>query len=178
MPQTVLAFLAMMIVTMLSLNQQQSMLLAYELMLNDEMEFMASAIAQQALEYVSQREFDAAVAGSGTVNNPSELQDLPFVTGNNCKLIGLPILCTDLDDFHQMAPDTLRFVGRDNSTGFDFAVTAEVFYVDVSLNPDSSVTYETYSKVIAVEAEDVTGIMLKPIRLSRLIVCEPGDGCL
>lgn len=177
MPQTVLAFLAMMIVTMLSLNQQQSMLLAYELMLNDEMEVMASAIAQQALQYVSQRDFDAAVAGGGTVNSATELQDVPFITGNNCTLVGLQFTCVDIDDFNQMDPDTLTFTGRDN-TDFLFAVTAEVFYVDPSLNPDSAVTYETYTKMIAVEAEDVTGIMLQPIRLTRVIACEPTDGCL
>ncbi len=176
MPQTVLAFLAMMIVTMLSLNQQQSMLLAYELMLNDEMEIMASAVAQQALEYISQREFDAAVSGSGSVNNPNELQDLPFSTGNNCALEGPLVLCQDLDDFHGIVTDSLSFSGRDNT--FFFVINVEVYYVDAALNPDSSVTYETYSKVVAVEAMDAMDIMLTPIRLTRLVACEPGDGCL
>ncbi len=177
MPQTVLAFLAMMIVTVLSLNQQQSMLLAYELMLNDEMEFMASAVALQAMEYITQREFDAAVAGTGTVATPAELQDLPFVAGNACDLEGPLLTCIDLDDFHDMLPDTLAFIGR-NSATFAFSVSAEVYYVDETLNPDSTVTYETYSKIVAVEAEDVSGIMLKPIRLTRLVACEPEDGCL
>ena len=108
MPQTVLAFLAMMIVTLLSLNQQQSMLLAYELMVNDEMEFMASAVALRAMEYVTRRDFDAAVSGAGTVASPAALQDLPFLSGNACKLEGaLVVLCVDLDDFHKMLPDTL-----------------------------------------------------------------------
>lgn len=176
MPQTVLAFLAMMIVTMLSLNQQQSMLLAYELMLNDEMEFMASAVALRSIEYISQREFDNAVSGTATVSNPSELQDLPFVAGNDCLLQGVDLTCLDMDDYHGMVVDTMSFSGRDDT--FEFAVTAEVFYVDDTVNPDSSVTYETYAKLIAVEAQDVMGIMLKPIRITRLVVCEPADGCL
>jgi hypothetical protein len=177
MPQTVLAFLAMMIVTLLSLNQQQSMLLAYELMVNDEMEFMASAVALQAMEYVTRRDFDAAVSGTATVAAPSELQDLPFITGNSCELEGPVVFCVDLDDFHKMLPDTLAFTGR-NSTTFSFAVSTEIYYVDDALNPDSSVTYQTFSKIVAVEAADVMGFMDKPIRLTRLVACEPDDGCL
>ncbi len=178
MPQTVLAFLAMMIVTLLSLNQQHSMVLAYELMLNDEMEFMASAVAQRALEYISQREFDAAVAGTATVTDSSSLQLPPFSIGNDCSLIGDPALtsCTDLDDFHGMLPDTLKFVSRDGE--FTFIVSAEVFYVDDTVNPDSAIGTQTYSKTIAVQVEDALGIMLQPIRLTRLVACEPSDGCL
>ncbi len=178
MPQTVLAFLAMMIVTMLSLNQQQSMLLAYELMLNDEMEFMASAVALRSIEYISQRDFDNAVAGGATVANPSELQDLPFVQNNFCRLQGALFSnpCIDIDDFHGMTVDTVAFSARADS--FAFAIRAEVQYVDDAINPDSSVTYETYAKLISVEAQDVMGIMLQPIRITRLVVCEPADGCL
>ena len=178
MPQTVLAFLAMLIVTMLSLSQQQTMLLAYELMLNDEMEVMAAAISMQAMEYISQREFDAAVAGTNSVANPNELQDWPFTAGNSCSLQGPLLFCTDLDDFHQMTADTLEFVGRDDTSPFRFTVTADVAYVDPALNPDSTVSYETYAKLISVSVRDVTDIMLQPITLSRLIVCEPADGCL
>ena len=153
------------------------MLLAYELMLNDEMEVMASAVSMQAMEYITNREFDAAVAGTNTVTNPTALQDLPFTPGNTCPLQGSLLLCSDLDDFHQMTPDTLAFTGRDN-TPFLFTVTADIGYVDPAINPDSTVLYETYAKLVSVEAEDVMGIMLQPIRLTRLIVCAPGDGCL
>ena len=152
------------------------MLLAYELMLNDEMEFMASAVALRSIEYISQRDFDNAVAGTATVSNPSELQDLPFVQNNNCPLRGAPFPCLDIDDYHGMTVDTVAFRARADS--FAFAIRAEVQYVDDAVNPDSSVTYETYAKLISVEAQDVMGIMLKPIRITRLVVCEPADGCL
>ncbi|MFK7844786.1 MAG: hypothetical protein AB8G77_05745 [Rhodothermales bacterium] len=176
MPQTVLAFLAMMIVTMLSLNQQHSMVLAYELMLNDEMEFMASAVALRAMEYISQRDFDAAVAGTATVTDPTNLQASPFNVGNDCTLQGAINFCTDIDDFHGMLPDTMVFSGRDGD--FKFTVSAEIYYVDDVVNPDSAVSTQTYSKTVAVIAQDVLGIMLQPIRLTRLVACEPGDGCL
>ncbi|MEZ4699549.1 MAG: hypothetical protein R2834_04400 [Rhodothermales bacterium] len=177
MTQTLLAFLAMMIVTLLSINQQQRILRTYEAMLDDEMEVMASGIALQAMEVIEGKAFDSATLGGASVSNPSALTALPFATGNGCSLRGLNTLCDDVDDFHEMTPDTLSFTMRDGAT-YAFEVTATVQYVTVT---GSSVTVSagpTYEKQITVSLQDVPAtpggrrLLINPVRLSRLKACD------
>jgi hypothetical protein len=175
MPQTIGAFLAMLITSLLAINQQRAVLQSYEKMADDAMEVMSSGVALQCMDFISRKSFDDAVVG-GFVTDPSQLEDLPFGSNVACDMTGNGGACDDIDDFHQMSPDTLAFVAR-NGNMVEFTVTSEVFYVDQSLNPDSMVTYETYAKMIVVEVQDVEGVMRSPSRLSRLITCDVSKGC-
>ena len=175
MPQTLQAFLAMFVVTLLSINQQRSVLQSYDTMLGQATEVMSSGVALQALEYITSRDFDQQVVGSNFVTSPSQLTSPSFTTGNNC-VFSPTDPCDDLDDYHVMTPDTLRF-DTPNGGFHNFAVSADVFYVDPTLNPDSMVTYQTYSKMVTVVVTDITNIMDYPVQISRLITCDAGDGC-
>lgn len=179
MPQTLLAFLAMMIVTLLSINQQQRILRTYEAMLDDEMEVMAAGVALQALEVIEATAFDSATLGGATVATPAELTALPFPTGNGCSLRGLNALCDDVDDFHQMTPDTLQFTMRDGTT-YAFLVTAEVNYVTTTGAGIAPAVSQTYDKQVTVILQDVPlpggrRLLFNPVRLSRLKSWEPGS---
>ncbi len=175
MPQTLLAFLAMMIVTLLSMNQQQSLLRAYEAMLDDEMEVMAGSIALQAMEVIQARAFDSATI-AGPVTDPSALTAPPFATDNGCSLRGLNTLCDDVDDFHMMTPDTLSFSLRGGLT-YRFSVTAEVRYIDTTGSLDTPSLTPTYDKEVVVVVRDVPlpngrHVLRNPVRLPRLKSCE------
>ncbi len=177
MPQTLLAFLAMMIVTLLAINQQQRVLRIYESMLDDEMEVMAAGVALQALEIIEAQAFDSATLPVGaTVTDPSELTALPFATNNGCSLRGLNALCDDVDDFNGMTPDTLSFSMR-NGVTYAFEVTATVDYVTTTGASVAISAVPTYDKQITVILQDVPQpggrrLLFNPVRLTRLKSCD------
>ncbi len=176
MPQTLLAFLAMMIVTLLAINQQQRVLRIYESMLDDEMEVMAAGVALQALEIIESQAFDSATIGGATVTDPSQLTTLPFATGNGCSLRGLNALCDDVDDFNGMTPDTLTFSMR-NGVTYAFEVTATVDYVTTTGASVAIASAPTYDKQITVILQDVPQpggrrMLFNPVRLTRLKSCD------
>ena len=135
MPQTLGAFLALSTVMIFSLNYQQSSIRSSMSAVNSEMEVMANAVAAEAMQYVASKAFDAKTADATiTANNPvSALLTIPANFGNDLMFAN----ATDIDDFHNMRPDTVWFSVNDVD-GFDFTVEAEVRYIN-SLGQESLV---------------------------------------
>ena len=59
MTETLYAFLAMALITLLSLNQQRSTLATYQNLIHSEFELMANGVALQEMEILSGKEFDS-----------------------------------------------------------------------------------------------------------------------
>lgn len=176
MSQTISAFLALLIVSLVAVTQQRTAMHSYEGMLNGAMNVMASGAALQVLDFIERQAFDNATTGGSFVTSPSQLSNWPFTTGNACQFNGTTSPCDDVDDFHRMIPDTVKSILRGGNI-FRFTITSDVFYVDTNLNPDSMVTYKTYAKMAIVEVMDVNGIMHTPAHISRLITCDASNGC-
>ena len=174
MSQTLMAFLAMLIVSLLSFNQQRALLQAYDAMIDDELEVMASGVAMQAMEYIATQAFD----DNAPVSTPTALTMPPFETGQACPLGsatgGGYDVCDDLDDFHQMQWEQVPFA-LDADTLF-FAVRAEVYYLDAALQRIST---PSYTKEVVVTVRDWQGfsgarpLMRSPVRLSRTFSYAP-----
>jgi hypothetical protein len=170
MPQTLLAFLAMLIVTLLSLNQQQALLRAYESILDDEMEVMGAGIGLQAMEHIMAQDFDANLFPTSLI----DLEAQPFETGKGCTFSSVSP-CTDVDDFHLMQPDTVDFDIR--GAAMQFLVTAEVYYVDVDGDLSTPSASQTVNKEVVVVVQSVPlpdgrRLLRSPIRLRRIASCE------
>ncbi len=142
MQQTLLALLALMVATLLTLTQMQSRLQDQREVFQSEMKEMAIGVATQTLEVVRARAFDENTIGvpKDSITSPSALTEpSSFETGKHCKAFGGTDTCDDIDDFNEMSPVTVPFEALDFTV--DFEVRAEVRYVDASLNPVSTPTF-------------------------------------
>ncbi len=168
MQQTLLALLALMVATLLSLSQMQSRLQDQQEVFQSEMKEMAIGVATQTLEMVRSRAFDENTIGvpKDSITSPSALTSPPFTPGNHCQAFGGSDTCDDIDDFHEMKPAIVPFEAPDFTV--DFKVKAKVRYVDASLNP---VTSPTFRKEVVFEIQD-TGpdpYIKEPITFSEVL---------
>ena len=159
MPQTLLAFLAMILVTAFSLVYQRSMIDSRKQMIQDEMETLASGVALELFEYIGSRDFDAQTA-NGTVTpenpDPALLTPLPFS--------GVATFeeAQDIDDFHGLS-FTRTF--RVDDVTFDFDVTVEVYYVDPQ-EPEEAMSTPTLAKKVVLTLTNKH--MIRPLTISRV----------
>jgi len=146
MPQALLAFLAVTIVTGMLFGQQRLTLQAQGEAVNAQFEVMASAVASERMHYIVSHSFDARVA-DGTVsranmnlNDLTSPGDFGTATAGGCIVAST---CKDVDDFHEHQ-DTVSYA---QAGEFDFAIDTEVAYVhssgSVSVTP-------TWTKEISV----------------------------
>lgn len=170
MPQTLLAFLAMMIVTWMLFGQHRLTIQAQTDAVNAQYELMASAVASERMHYIASHPFDAYVA-DGTVSRANlDLHDLTFPanfgTVNPAGCI-VASACKDVDDFdaHQ---DTVNY---EDGTQLKFAVATTIDYV----KDDGSVSsVPTWIKEITVEVKALPpdmpdSFLLAPVQKKRRV---------
>lgn len=171
MPQTLMAILAMMTVTLASVYQQRSLLESRRAMLDDELEVMASGMALQSLEYIGTKSFDEATVNA-VVTDETELT-ANFPNSKRCALEaskeGAPSYdtCDDLSDYNEMQWDVVPFVVQGDTLLFQ--VTADVGYLDASHNRTST---RTFNKEVVVTVRQLVNdgersLLRQPVTLAR-----------
>lgn len=141
MQQTMLAFLAMMIILVQSFMQQRMLMHTYQQITDDEMEIMASGVALHVMEMVGGQPFDERTtpANIQAYGLPAGVDDFTlyaqFGSDTACDLDepfrNTAPACDDLDDAHMDADawQTVPFLFQDGRR-FDFEVNVQVFYVE------------------------------------------------
>ena len=168
MPQTILAFGALILVMLFALNQQRSSIEHSRDMVSTELEVMANARAKEIMQLIGSKPFDARIA-DGTIGPQADDDDKLLLTapaefGNNNSFDD----CEDIDDFNRMRSDTLYFEMQDD-VGFDFLVNAHVNYVnaDGSVSPTQTWIKEVTLTVDAVPGPGGVKYLKQPIVLQR-----------
>ncbi|NNE35040.1 MAG: hypothetical protein HKN13_07390 [Rhodothermales bacterium] len=159
MPQTLGAFLSMLVVMMFAMNFQQSALRTQRQVLSSEVDVMANAVASEAMQYLAAKPFDAAIS-NGTVT-PSNT-DLSALTIKSSFGGGIAYAdAADIDDFHALT-DTVVF-----ETGVGTDITFEISF-DVKYVNDMGVesTTPTWTKEVIVQVAG-PAVMISPVRLTR-----------
>ncbi len=159
MPQTLGAFLAMLVVMMFAMNFQQSSLQTQRRVLGSEVDVMANALASEAMQYVAAKPFDASVS-TGVVNTTNP--DLSSLTLDAAFGGGLAYAdAADVDDFDGV----IHTVSYESSFGsdLDFDISFLVSYVDDYGNASVA---PTWTKEVTVQV-DGPSIMITPVRLTR-----------
>jgi hypothetical protein len=173
MRQTLFAFLALMLATYLSYNQQRSAVSATREMVDTEMEVMASGIALQVMEYIGHKAFDHYTTNDQEVTNVSGLTAASAFgpqQSDRCDLVAPLTLtapyqdCDDIDDFHEIPTERVPFLSKSDTMYFD--VTASVRYVTDTGTPTSSRTFNKEVTVI-VKQTGANKYLQNPISLTR-----------
>ena len=99
MYQTLLAFLAMLILSSFALNQQRALMLAHRQAYSRESEMVALDLALKRFAHMERHFFDEAVTGS--VPNPMDVPSSQLTPPSDLGPDGGGI--NDLDDFHHVA---------------------------------------------------------------------------
>lgn len=167
MQQTLLAMLALMMVTFLNFSQMQSSLQNQKQVIRSEMEQMALGVAMQTMEVVRARAFDAATVGDDE-DNISSVHDFTdsFTTGRDCEAFGGADTCDDVDDFHEMVPATVPFETPEFS--MQFKVEIEVRYVNEDMVEVAGPTYRK-EVIIKVQDEREDSFLHEPITYSEVL---------
>lgn len=152
MQQTLLALVALLIATLLSLNQKQATIQSQNQVVRAEMQQMALGVAAQTMQVVRARAFDDATVGmpGDSIVSTSEFTETPFSTGNDCQAFGGSVACDAIEDFHEMQTTTLPFTFPTGQ--FDFDVDVRVRYVDANLQPTGGGT--SSRKQVTIEVQD------------------------
>ncbi len=176
MTETLLAFVALMLVLFFSISQQRNIVESERELASIELEVMANAVGSATMQKIASQPFDAATRGANAPVNPQnpDLNGLTpsaeFGSANNCLVADE---CEDLDDFHNMGPEVVPFeVGKDdggNTLAFAFAVTGTVTYVDENGSPTTS---PTWTKEVTLYIDQQVGAgetkyLLQPVVLKR-----------
>jgi hypothetical protein len=119
MSQTLLATLALIIVTVYAAQQQRNIVGQQVAMIQNEVSSMATSVAVDRLEEIRSVAFDEHTR-NGPISHPSQLTPYPFPPDTQGD---------DIDDFHLVKLDTFRLVGMDT---LRFRVETTVTYVDES----------------------------------------------
>lgn len=171
MTDTMMAFLALMLLMFFALNQNQAIVQAQREAAAVELEVLANGVAAETMQYIATKPFDARIA-DGTVNLQN--QDLNALTHPNDFPIGATLDdCENIEDFHRMQPDTVFFqIDTDAAgepVGFEFAVQALVEYIDASgqVSPTPTWTKELTLYVEPVVAPGKEAFLLQPIVKKR-----------
>ncbi len=158
MSETMMAFLALMMMMFFSLNQNQSIVELQREAANVEYEIMANAIATQTMLYIASKPFDARIS-DGTVSLDN--LNVNLLTAPNefpTNLNPYDETETALEFFNQMQPLVAYFpvdpVSEDSLvSGYPFSVQAVVNYVDAA---GEISTVPTWTKEVTLYIEQVT----------------------
>lgn len=170
-----MAVCALVIATLMALNQTRDARYMRERMMDDQLEVMASGIALQVQERIGLTRFDAS-----TSNDPATFTPVTGF-GNNARCdMTYPlsatspyVACTDLDDFHTMQWEAVPFRTREGTLTFE--VSAEVAYLDDMLQPTSTPTRRKRVTVLVREQPRAgqASLLRLPIRLPRVYAPKP-----
>lgn len=174
MSQSLLALLALSVVTTFAINIQQKRIYTQRVTISREIEEMAASSALEVMEVIRSRAFDQAVLDgttSGTAGDLSEFTaSYSFPTGKDCSVFGGDDPCEAIEHFHEMETALRPF-----SMGMDtvyFSVDVEVTYVDDDFQPTND---REFHKQVTVSVQDAwpnggaQQFLLTPITLSRVI---------
>lgn len=178
MPQTLLAMLALMLATLLAINQQRMRVETQRAMLDDELEVMATGIALQSMEYIGTKAFDQQTTAANNlfgrlIDDEDELT-AHFPTERRCPLLpddegraGYDT-CDDINDYNAMQWERVPFVVGADTIAFE--VRAEVYY----LNDARERTSQRYfNKEVVVTVQQVVEgdepmLLRRPVQVSRM----------
>lgn len=143
MTDTMMAFLAMMLMMFFSLSQNEAIVLSQKEAASIELEVMAHGALGETMQYLSQQDFDQRTQDGTVTRENLDLSSLTppeeFPTGQRVDN------CTAIECAHLIYPDTVFFpVSTDaagNEIGFTFVTTAFVQYVDEDGNPSDEPTW-------------------------------------
>lgn len=161
MSQTLLATLALVVVTVYAAQQQRSIVSQQVAMIQNEVSSMATSVAVDRLEEMRSVAFDEHTR-NGPVSSPSQLTPYPFLPDSQGD---------DIDDFHQVKLDTFRVVGTDT---LRFRVETTVSYVDES-NIEQLTTQRTKYKRAEAKIFSTTISSPDTIRIAQTYAC--GSRC-
>lgn len=129
MPQTMLALLALMTATTMSLTWQRDSIRAQMNMIEAELQVEARGVVNEVFETVASLDFDQQTTGGATVNSTDDLS--PYYTFGTNRTWGS---VNDIDDLHNMRPYDMERTVTNPVTGEDaqviFQIMAKVDYVD------------------------------------------------
>ena len=156
MPQTLLALLALAILTQMTFSQQQVTTRSYQNQLRDEFSVAASGMLMEVMELLAARPFDAQSAPTVMINRgipaTNEFGSLgPGGAENDCDLFDIDLgECNDLDDFWLGSAENddnwwPAEVELSNGHTLPFEVHVSVSYVNGE-TPDIAVPGPTSSK--------------------------------
>lgn len=162
MPQTLLALMAMMMMTLFAFNQQRNILMMREDVYMRDVDLRATGVAVDQLEAFSAFAFDAATVGD-TITTAGALTGLAD--------LGEDGTTDDLDDFDGTTATATR------ETPFDtlaFSVTTSVAYVEED-DPDVAAASPTKYKKATVQVYALDVAFADTVTLSQLYNC--GSRC-
>ena len=158
MNQTLLAILALSIATLFVFNSQQHFIISQQRYMTQEIYEIGSAITVEAMEVIGNQPFNA---DSSFGNNRAGEQFHDGGGGGGLlEVPGGPVICDDIDDFHNMPTAVRTF--EVNGKEFNFTIDVEV----TTFTEDGEA-----GKEVTVEVQDYwdgESIFLdEPITLSR-----------
>lgn len=162
MPQTLLALMAMMLMTLFAFNQHRNVLTMREDVFMQDVDLRATGVAIDQLEALSAFAYDAATVDD-TLTTASALTSV--------EMLGDDGTTDDLDDFDGTTATATR------ETPFDtlsFSVTTRVSYVEEE-DPDTEATSPTKFKKATVEVYALDVAFADTVTLSQLYNC--GSRC-
>ena len=157
MSETMMAFLAMMLMMFFSLNQNHGIVELQRESANVEYEVMANAIAAQTMQFIASKPFDARVS-DGTVSLDNlDVNQLTHPDDFPTNASPFDETETALEFFNQMQPKIDYFpldpASEDTLTaGIPFSVQAVVTYVDSEGNVSDD---PTWTKEVTLYVEQV-----------------------
>lgn len=168
MSETMLAFVALFLVVIFSMNQKKAVVRAEQEIAGIELEVLAHAVGSDMMQRIAAKDFDSAMSGSSSQDLQTSDLTLPadFGSGLDC-----PSVCDDIDDFNNMQPDTVYFeIDTDefgNAIGFDFVVEAAVQYVDEEGNATNERTWTKEVTLQIDQASSSESFLIQPIIMQQ-----------
>ena len=157
MSETLMAFLALMLMMFFSLNQNHSIVELQRESANVEYEVMANAIAAQTMQYIASKPFDARIS-DGTVSLDNlDVNQLTHPDDFPTEATPFDETETSLEFFNEMQPQIDYFpldpASEDTLTGgVPFSIQAVVRYVDAN---GSVSAVPTWTKEVTLYIEQV-----------------------
>ncbi|MFB3132837.1 MAG: hypothetical protein ACE10K_09995 [Rhodothermales bacterium] len=173
MTETMFSILALSIVMLFSLSQSRGKVQSQRELAAIELEVMANAVASETMQYLAKQPFDEHTKdGTITLQN----QNLALLTPASAFPSGWSIdACQDVDDFNNMAPDTVLFQmdldEAGNPTGLPFLVTAQVSYIDEAGNQTTAPTWTKEITLFVDQLVEPGGVryLLQPVVKKRRV---------
>lgn len=187
MPQTLLALLALMLASLLTLNQQRLTLRSQTNAVTDEIELAAAGLASEIVAFIEARSFDenstpdAIHSAQKVPASSTEFQQAAAFgaadrgdAGCNLLLPALTPECDDVDDLDGIdwTPAT---IGLAHDRTLDFEVRTAVYYVDDPKSMVKASGRTLHKRVVIdvrspyVEGDEADGLL----RLTRVVSYDP-----
>lgn len=180
MSQTILAACALMVASLLVLNQGRADAYARRDMVDQELEVMAAGVALQVLEYIGLQQFDAAeddgpIASTSSLVPASNFSGTSgnYPNGRRCDVTP-PVAssspyhaCTHLEDFNRMQWENVPFLAGGDT--LEFQASARVAYVNADQTASNTRTFhKRVTVLVRALPPDARDTLFRPISLDRV----------